>query len=571
MLQAVIGIGSNSTRLLIGEVEPGKMKPVLRMREGTRLFAGLSEGMLTEESMLRTADTSARFAKIARDQGAEHIHIIATSAARDAGNGAGFCALVESLCGARMAIITGEEEARLSFIGCTGGGWCGMIDIGGGSTELAVGGGGRPFAARSVQLGAVRLKGEAPDLSGEGFGRALSISRERAAAGWRCMAVQDMPAAWYGAGGTLTCLASLDIPLAKYDREAVHGHVLTRGAVERMAQRLSGMPEEALAGLPGMIPQRADIIAHGAVALLGVMEALSIPSVTVSNRSNLDGYLLDIAGKLPGGEVAGKVQAYYDAKVEQEWERLEKNFFEFEINKRYIDRYVKPGNRVLDVGGGPGRYSLYMASRGVDVTLIDLSPGNVGFALGKAEAQGVPLKALSGDARQADTLVEGMFDAILLMGPLYHLLTEADRAQAVSACLRRLKPGGVLFAAFISIAAGMIYAARDLPESILWEGEDTFYEKIIAREDFAGAAFTQAYFIEPRHVLPFMAKFPLENLHLLASEGITAPFHTSLAGQPPEVIAKWTALSLALCEREDLLCYGEHLLYIGRKKGEENP
>lgn len=566
MPHAVIGIGSNSTRLLIAHLTEGRVIPVQRMREGTRLFSGLSDGALSTESMLRTADAAARFARIARDEGCGQIHLIATSAARDAKNGEAFCDLVMSLTGLPLHIIPGREEARLSFLGAAGNGYCGMVDIGGGSTELAVSGGGRPLQAASAQLGAVRLLGEMPDLSGERFDAALGLAVARVREIWEPMAVREAPGAWYGVGGTLTCLASLDMRLPRFDREAIHGHALKKSAVLRWAKELCGMTLEERAALPGMLPQRVDIIAHGAVILLGVMEALALSRVIVSNRTNLDGYLQEIASREAADDGVQKVRAYYDASVEKEWDRLERHFFEFEINKRYIDRYVKPGDRVLDAGGGPGRYSLYMAGRGADVVLLDLSEGNVAFAREKAREAGVKLETVCADAREIGTAVEGTFDAILLMGPLYHLTEEADRARVIEACLRKLKPGGVLLAAFISMIGGMIYAARSLPESILWEGEDVFYEKILAKEDYAGPAFTHAFFIEPDHVLPFMERFPLETLHLLSSEGISAPFELSLMEQPPDVRAKWLALCLALCEREEFFSYAEHLLYIGKKK-----
>ncbi len=574
MLHAVIGIGSNSTRLLIANIEEGNVSPVLRVREGTRLFAGLTAGVLSGESMRRTAAAAAGFAARAREADVQSLSIIATSAARDAENGASFCDLVEALAGVRPQILTGEEEGRLSFLGCAGTGYCGMLDLGGGSTEIAVGGESRTIVAASAQLGAVRLSQEVPDLTGGGLDLALSLSEARAAEAWASVGAAEKPVDWYGVGGTLTCLASMDMRLPMFDRDAVDGHPLRRSAVEGWAERLAGMTVEQRREIPGILPQRADIIAHGAAALLGVMRALGLARVTVSNRTNLDGFLRDLASANAVDTRVRQVQSYYDASVEQEWDRLEKSPFEFEINKRYIDRYVKPGDRVLDVGGGPGRYSLHLAARGAEVTLVDLSGANIAFARDKAIGAEVNIRALQGDARDLDaalgTADAGAYDAILLMGPLYHLLDEGDRVRAVEACLWRLKPGGVLFAAFISTVAAMIYAARELPESILWEGEDTLlYERILAREDYAGPAFTQAYFIAPERVAPFMARFPLAKLHLIGSEGIAAPFMKTLGDTPPDVRARWLALSMAMCEREDFHTFAEHFLYIGRKKEDE--
>lgn len=567
MLHAVIGIGSNSTRMLIGEVADRQVTPQARYREGTRLFAGLKEGNLSGESMMRTADVVARFAREAFEKGVANdcLHIIATSAARDAGNGAEFRTLIEDMCGVPMELITGEEEAQLSFLGGAGQGYSGLVDIGGGSTEVAVGGGARPVQAASAQLGAVRLLGEVPLLVGDGLEKAYQIARERITGVWDDMKVNHPPHAWFAVGGTATCIASLEMKLPVYDREQVDGHVLGRAAVENWARRLAKMNQGEREKLPGMIPARADIIAHGTIILWAVMEGLGIERIVVSNRSNLDGYLYQIAGGTACDSVE-TVKAFYNASVESEWNRLEARPFEFEINRHFIDRYVKPGDRVLDAGGGPGRYSLYLAERGADVTLLDLSQGNVEFAQQKAKELGLSIQAQCADACTLDTAVEGQFDAVLLMGPLYHLLEEADRKQAVEACLRVLRPGGVLCIAFISLVGGMVYAAREAPESILWEREEVFYRKVVDKEDFAGEAFTQAFFIQPEHILPWMEKFPLETLHLLGSEGVTAPFHAQMKAAEPEVRSRWVDLSIKLCERPDFFNYSEHMLYIGRKE-----
>lgn len=568
MLRAVIGIGSNSTRLLVAEAQHGKLLRQTRMREGTRLFAGLSGGVLSGESMNRTAEAAARFAAAARDAGVADgdLHIIATSAARDAHNGDVFIDAVRTLTGVTPQILTGEEEAKLSFRGGAGEGYSGLIDIGGGSTEIAVGGGGRPLQAASAQLGAVRLFGEKPMLTGDGLEEAFALARERVAPVWAGMQPPGLPAAWYGVGGTLTTLASIDMRLPAFDRDAVDGHTLGRDAVENWARRLAKMPMDERARLPGMLPQRADIIAHGAIVLWAVMDALDIPRVSVSNRTNLDGYLLSLDEEQASRDPVETVRAYYDASVEREWERLQRNRFEFEINRHYIDRYVQPGHRVLDAGGGPGRYALHLAGRGADVTLLDLSKGNVDFAAKQAAEMELKLATVCCDARVLDEAVDGTYDVVLLMGPLYHLLEEADRMRTVEACLKVLKPGGVLCVAFISIVGGMVYAARELPESILWPGEHVFYDHIKDGSDFAGPGFTQAFMIQPDHVRPFMAQFPLEEMHLVASEGITAPFANQLRDAPENVRAAWLELSLAMCEREAYHSFTEHFLYIGRKK-----
>ena len=168
------------------------------------------------------------------------------------------------------------------------------------------------------------------------------------------------------------------------------------------------------------------------------------------------------------------VKDYYDSAPEAEWARLERSPWEFEINCVYLDGYIRPGERVLDLGGGPGRYSIHLAKHGANVTLVDLSDGNVALAREKAAAAGVEIEARQGDALDAATLPEGPFDHVLCMGPLYHLLEREERLRAIENCLARLKKRGKLYAAFISIYSDMIYRIGRLdswPEHLLYIGE----------------------------------------------------------------------------------------------------
>lgn len=261
------------------------------------------------------------------------------------------------------------------------------------------------------------------------------------------------------------------------------------------------------------------------------------------------------------------VRKHYNENVQQEWERINGRP-EFVLSCRFIDRYAAQGCRVLDIGGGPGRYSFYLAERGCDVTLFDLSDGNIAFAKERAEHLGIDLKTVCGDARYADKLVCGQFDVVLLMGPLYHLLDENDREAAVKSALDLLKPGGVLFASFISVYGGMIYMTKLAPEIIISElpAEAEFRDVLISSKSFAGDAFTKAFFIQPDEVLPFMERFPLEKLHLFGQEGIMSPNEDKIYSCPPEVVSAMLDFNEKICEKPELFSWSEHLMYVGRKK-----
>jgi hypothetical protein len=153
------------------------------------------------------------------------------------------------------------------------------------------------------------------------------------------------------------------------------------------------------------------------------------------------------------------------------------------------------------------------------------------------------------------------------MGPLYHLLDEADRVKAVKAALKLLKPGGLLFASFIHMSGGLVYLTRVLPEQIISSdpNEQRFQKLLMEGGSFSGAAFTQAFFINQNEVLPFMAKFPLEKLHLFGQESILAPNEYNIMDKSPEIVNAWLDLAEKMWERDEYLSWAEHLMYVGRK------
>ena len=143
------------------------------------------------------------------------------------------------------------------------------------------------------------------------------------------------------------------------------------------------------------------------------------------------------------------IKQFYDENTQYEWERLDRHPFEFAITSHFMERYVKPGDSILDIGGGPGRYSLHFLQKGNPVTLVDLSDGNVNFAKKEAEQQGLHLQAHVCDALNVREQIPGLYDHVFLMGPLYHLLTEEDRIRSVVTALSMLKPDGFLYTSFL--------------------------------------------------------------------------------------------------------------------------
>ena len=297
MRAAAVGIGSNSTRMLAAEIGAGQIAPFLRLREDTRLFSGLENGALSAERMMHTAATAAMLAERARGEGCETLRLFATSATRDAKNGAEFRELVEALCGAPLEILSGEEEARLSFLGATGGAAdTGVLDIGGGSTELALRDGGQ-LKTISLQLGSSRLLQSFPDLTSDNERCALEKAEAVLRAGLETLGVRETPRKFISVGGNGFRLAVADRLKRGLAPEGAEGWRLTLDSVCDWTDRLCRMTVSERAQVPGLPASRADVVAHGAVILCAAMHTLNLPAITATKRTNLDGALLETAGK----------------------------------------------------------------------------------------------------------------------------------------------------------------------------------------------------------------------------------------------------------------------------------
>ena len=258
------------------------------------------------------------------------------------------------------------------------------------------------------------------------------------------------------------------------------------------------------------------------------------------------------------------VKEFYNGQVEYEWNRIVDKP-EFLLTCRMLNRYIKPRDKVLDIGGGPGRYTLYLADKGCDVTLFDLSSENVKFAIEQAKNLNLTINGIVGDAREVNKHITEQFDHILLMGPMYHLLDESDRITAMNATLELLKPGGVIFVAFIHMGGGLVFMLRELQEHIIAPDEERFLIPLVNGDSYGGSAFTEAFFINQHLIKPFMEQFPLEKLHLFGQESILAPNVHQFMEQSTEVKEAWLDLAEQMCEKEEYLSWAEHLMYVGRK------
>ena len=279
--------------MLMADLEGSHGKRLCRERTGTRLFAGLdADCNLLPASMETTVRAVRDMANLARAAGTEDMVLFATSATRDARNADVFAQKLKDVAGLDLIVLSGKEEAMFSFLGATGEGYCGVIDIGGGSTEIILGEGTRLDFSVSCQMGAVRLSRLFPissvaDLNPV-YAYAENLLRTDALPG---MAKLPEAEAWFGTGGTFTTLAAMVNGVPWTDRTQMHGTCLPLDRIVAECELLAPMSLEERRALPGLQPNRADIIVHGICILISCMRLMNIPSITVSEYGNLDGFL----------------------------------------------------------------------------------------------------------------------------------------------------------------------------------------------------------------------------------------------------------------------------------------
>jgi exopolyphosphatase / guanosine-5'-triphosphate,3'-diphosphate pyrophosphatase len=302
---AAIDLGTNSTRLLVADVDDGRIHELERDVRVTRLGEGVDERRrLLPLPVARVRNVLTDYRRLLEGLGAERALAVATSAVRDAENGEAFLGEIEWSYGFATRLLTGHDEALLTFRGVTADRTLDpgtvILDVGGGSTELALGG---PEGVRwhdSLELGSVRLT-ERHLRTDPPAGEEL----EACAALVRALLEERIPEelrpnvrAVVGVAGTITSLAALDLGLDHYDRERVHGHALSAAGLEAQLERLAAVPVAERRTLPSLDPERAPVIVAGAVCAREALRFFAVDGLEVSERDILDGAAL-AAAELP--------------------------------------------------------------------------------------------------------------------------------------------------------------------------------------------------------------------------------------------------------------------------------
>jgi exopolyphosphatase/guanosine-5'-triphosphate,3'-diphosphate pyrophosphatase len=297
---AAIDCGTNSIRLLVAHIGDGELTDLVRRMEIVRLGQGVDRtGRLAPEAIERTRVALADYATQLRDLGATKVRMVATSATRDAENSAEFRAMVRATLGTEAEVVSGDEEARLSFTGAVRGLPSArylVVDIGGGSTEF-VSGTSTVDSAISVDIGCVRmterhLRDDPPtaaQLSAATLDIEAAVDKALAVVG------DARDATLVGLAGTVTTVVAIALGLPRYDSDRIHHARVSTTEVARVTAELLAMTHEQRLALPVMHPGRADVIGAGALILRTVLERSGAAGVVASEHDILDGIAWSLA------------------------------------------------------------------------------------------------------------------------------------------------------------------------------------------------------------------------------------------------------------------------------------
>jgi exopolyphosphatase/guanosine-5'-triphosphate,3'-diphosphate pyrophosphatase len=307
MLFGAIDVGTNSIHLIVVEFDStfDTTRVVYKDREMVRLGsdAAMERGRLSTKAMGKGIDAITRFVAGARSRGAERIRAVATSAVREADNGDAFRAHVEAEAGISLEILSAQEEARLIHLGVASGfpiydRLACVIDIGGGSTEVIVADGERPYLLDSVKLGSLRLydmflRGKDPKRGARELNKhilatlAPLIDRVRR---YRL----DVT---IGTSGTIMGLAAVDAAAQGITLNRVHGYTIARDRLEALQREMLQMSEGERRRMPGMNPRRSDIIVAGNAILIAALAQLGRDEIVVCERALRDGIIVDMVSQ----------------------------------------------------------------------------------------------------------------------------------------------------------------------------------------------------------------------------------------------------------------------------------
>lgn len=233
---------------------------------------------------------------------------------------------------------------------------------------------------------------------------------------------------------------------------------------------------------------------------------------------------------------------------------------EFITTTTYINKYLKPNSKILEVGAGTGKYSLYYAKEGYDVTAIDYVENNINMLKSKIK-DNMNITAEQGDALDLSRFKNDTFDITLVLGPLYHLYTDDDINQAIKEAIRVTKKNGIIGFSYLTNDSIMIDWA--LKKHHLIDGYNKTFDENFKMTSVPEEVFRAFYIDEFKDV---MSKHDVEYLNNIATDGMSHHMKEEIDSLTDEEFDIWLKYHLSTCEREDLQGYSNHMLYLCKKK-----
>lgn len=262
------------------------------------------------------------------------------------------------------------------------------------------------------------------------------------------------------------------------------------------------------------------------------------------------------------------IRRFYDSDPQREHFRLEEHQLEHDLTWRYFEHYLPTQGTILEVGAGTGRYTLELAKRGYAVTAVDLSAALLEVCQQQLTAAGLAsrVELIVADARNLSDIRKNNFDAVLLMGPLYHLIVEADRKAALIQAYDQLRTGGILCSAHLSRFGVLGDLLRNKPEWIENQAEAKSMLENGKRPDAAPRGGFRAYSTIPSEVVPLHEDIGFETIALAGVEpaiGSDEDIYNKLQGSQRQL---WLDMLYAISAEPSIIGASRHLLYVGKKQ-----
>jgi SAM-dependent methyltransferase len=265
-------------------------------------------------------------------------------------------------------------------------------------------------------------------------------------------------------------------------------------------------------------------------------------------------------------EIMEKVKTFYNRHREMEDRRLTDNALEMPVTLRYIEKYLSPGDRVLDIACGTGRYAEALLGKGYRLSVNDLSERNMALTLNRVKDHPRLEHVCVSDAMDSSIWVRESWDAVLLFGPLYHLREKEQRLELLRKAKHHTTGNGLVYSAFMSRTAALLFGIKHNPEGIMKKrGVQMFWDTGTDEHFIEDTGwFTQAYFSFPEEIEPMMRQVGLRQMHLVGIEGVFGERMELFHKLKRPLQDRWKQFVMDHCEEHHMVQSSKHLLSVSR-------